>query len=66
MKQSSTQITETCAEYEIYERLSSLDGMDILELGCGTADITRQIATHGNKRKITATEVGPRVQSGNA
>jgi ubiquinone/menaquinone biosynthesis C-methylase UbiE len=57
MKQPSTQITETCAEYEIYERLLSLDGMDILELGCGTADITRQIATRGSKRTITATEV---------
>ena len=57
MKQSSTQITETCDEYEVYERLLSLDGMDILELGCGTADITRQIATHGNNRSIIATEV---------
>jgi ubiquinone/menaquinone biosynthesis C-methylase UbiE len=56
-KQSLTQITETCAEYEVYERLLSLDGMDILELGCGTADLTRQIATHGNGRRITATEV---------
>jgi ubiquinone/menaquinone biosynthesis C-methylase UbiE len=57
MNQSLTQITETCAEYEVYERLLSLDGMDILELGCGTADITRQIAAHGNNRRITATEV---------
>jgi ubiquinone/menaquinone biosynthesis C-methylase UbiE len=57
MKQSLTQITETCDEYEVYERLLSLDGMDILELGCGTADITRQIATHGNERTVTATEV---------
>jgi ubiquinone/menaquinone biosynthesis C-methylase UbiE len=57
MKQSSIQITETCAEHEVYERLLALDGMDILELGCGTADITRQIATNGNNRRITATEV---------
>ena len=57
MKQPLTQITETCAEHEVYERLLSLDGMDILELGCGTADITRQIAAHGNDRRIIATEV---------
>ena len=57
MTQPLTPITKTCAEHEVYERLLSLDGMDILELGCGTAELTRQIATHGNGRRITATEV---------
>jgi len=46
----------TCSEREIYEQLA-LDNKDILELGCGKADITRLIATGGPGRKVTATEV---------
>ena len=46
----------TCNEREIYEQLP-LDNKNILELGCGKADITRLIATGGPGRKITATEV---------
>lgn len=45
-----------CSEREIYEQLS-LDDKNILELGCGKADITRLIATGGPGRTITATEV---------
>ncbi|MBQ0721434.1 MAG: class I SAM-dependent methyltransferase [Gammaproteobacteria bacterium] len=46
----------TCSEREIYEQLP-LDNKNILELGCGKADITRLIATGGPGRHITATEV---------
>ncbi len=46
----------TCSEQDIYEQLS-LDNKNILELGCGKADITRLIAKGGVGRTITATEV---------
>jgi ubiquinone/menaquinone biosynthesis C-methylase UbiE len=46
-----------CNEMDELEKLLSLDGKRILELGCGKAEITRFIATNGYGRKITATEV---------
>jgi len=46
----------TCSEREIYEQLP-LDNKNILELGCGKADITRLIATGGPGRIVTASEV---------
>ncbi|HHJ36661.1 MAG TPA: class I SAM-dependent methyltransferase [Gammaproteobacteria bacterium] len=46
-----------CPESEVYNRLLRLDGKHILELGCGSAEITRDIATSGTDRKITALEV---------
>ncbi|MEZ0156167.1 MAG: class I SAM-dependent methyltransferase [Candidatus Reddybacter sp.] len=45
----------TCSERDVYEQLP-LDNKNILELGCGKADITRLIATGGPGRTITATE----------
>lgn len=57
MKITAEQIDITCPESEIYNRLLSLDSKHILELGCGSADITRNIATSGVDRKITALEV---------
>jgi len=57
MQLSSPTIDRTCPEYEIYETLLSLDDKNILELGCGKAELTRQIATHGGNRRLTATEV---------
>jgi ubiquinone/menaquinone biosynthesis C-methylase UbiE len=48
---------KTCSESEVFEEVLSLDGKEILELGCGRADITRLIAKNGHGRKITATEV---------
>ena len=57
MKLSIPNIVETCAEKDIYNKLLELDGKKILELGCGTADITRAIATDGANRHITALEV---------
>jgi len=57
MKIAEQQIDINCPESEIYDRLLSLDNKHILELGCGSADITRSIATSGTGRKITALEV---------
>jgi ubiquinone/menaquinone biosynthesis C-methylase UbiE len=57
MKIAAEQIDITCPESEIYDRLLSLDNKHILELGCGSADITRNIATSGVGRRITALEV---------
>ncbi|OIO69151.1 MAG: SAM-dependent methyltransferase [Zetaproteobacteria bacterium CG12_big_fil_rev_8_21_14_0_65_55_1124] len=57
MKLKETNITRTCPEKDIYNELLQLDGSDILELGCGRAEITRAIATDGHDRRITALEV---------
>lgn len=57
MRITAEQIDINCLESEIYNRLLSLDGKHILELGCGSAEITRNIATSGADRKITALEV---------
>jgi ubiquinone/menaquinone biosynthesis C-methylase UbiE len=46
-----------CPETDIYHRLLSLDGKHIVELGCGSADITRDIASAGSDRKVWAFEV---------
>jgi len=57
MQISVESIETTCAEEFIYEALLELDGKDILELGCGSATITRDIATRGQSRSIVALEV---------
>ncbi|HDH08194.1 MAG TPA: SAM-dependent methyltransferase, partial [Gammaproteobacteria bacterium] len=57
MKIAAEQIDINCPESEIYNRMLSLDGKQILELGCGKAEITRDIATSGTDRKITSLEV---------
>jgi len=57
MKIAAEHIDTNCPEAEIYNRLLLLDNKHILELGCGSADITRNIATSGADRKITALEV---------
>ena len=57
MKIAVEQIDVSCPEAEIYNRLLSLDNKHILELGCGSAEITRTIASSGADRKITALEV---------
>ncbi len=44
-------------EPEVFERLLPFDGAHILELGCGTAELTRLIATGGANRSILALEV---------
>jgi len=50
-------INKTCPESDIFEALLSLDGQNILELGCGEAQLTRLIAQGGAARQIMATEV---------
>lgn len=57
MKLAPPVIELTCPEREIYNRCLPLDGARILELGCGRAELTRLIATHGMNRHITALEV---------
>jgi SAM-dependent methyltransferase len=50
-------IPETGPERQVIDRLLALDGKRILELGCGRAEITRQLALGGPGRDITALEV---------
>jgi len=57
MKFAVEYIDLTCPEPEIYNRLLSLDNKHILELGCGHAQKTREIATAGTNRRISAFEV---------
>ncbi|MDH5257757.1 MAG: class I SAM-dependent methyltransferase [Gammaproteobacteria bacterium] len=46
-----------CKEPEIFNDLLDLDNKHILELGCGKADLTRNIASTGINRKVTAFEI---------
>ena len=57
MRISQENIYEVCEESRIWESKLQLDYTNILELGCGTADLTRKIATAGTDRCITAMEV---------
>ncbi len=57
MKIAAEQIDINCVESEIYERMLSLDNKHLLELGCGSAEITRNLATAGKNRRVTALEV---------
>ncbi len=57
MKIRTDNIEITCLEKDVFNRLLALDGKHILELGCGNAVITRDIATAGFERTITALEV---------
>ena len=57
MEIAAENIDLSCSESEIYKRMLELDGKRILELGCGNAEITRDIATSGLNRSITALEV---------
>lgn len=50
-------IKHNCQENEIYESVISLDHRHILELGCGKALHTRQIANAGTERSMVAMEV---------
>ncbi len=46
-----------CPETDIYHRLLSLDNKHIVELGCGSTEITRDIASSGSGRRVSAFEV---------
>jgi len=49
-------IERSCEEPQIFNELLSLDNKHIIELGYGKADITRNIATNGIGRRVTAYE----------
>lgn len=50
-------VTRICKEAEVYESLLKLDGAKVLELGCGKADHTRNIARAHPSAQIVAAEV---------
>ena len=50
-------IDRFCEEPEIFNELLSLDNKNIIELGCGKADLTRYIAENGSNRRVTAFEI---------
>lgn len=52
-------------EAELIESLLGLDHQTLLELGCGSAALTRRLATGGSGRKIIATEVDEQAHSAN-
>ncbi|WP_258239424.1 class I SAM-dependent methyltransferase [Arcobacter sp. LA11] len=56
MKLIETNITETFEEIYLIETLN-LDNKKILELGCGSASMTKKIAANGNNREVIACEV---------
>jgi SAM-dependent methyltransferase len=57
MKFIAEHIEINCIERDVYNRVLLLDDRHIVELGCGYAQKTRDIATSGANRKITAFEV---------
>jgi len=57
MRIQDEHIDRVCAEDEIWHQYLNLNGADILELGCGTAELTRQIASSGAGCRLTAMEV---------
>jgi len=50
-------IERVCAEQEVWEQQLDLNQTDILELGCGTAALTRKIAESSSSCRVTAMEV---------
>jgi len=50
-------IDRFCEENDIINELLSLDNKHIIELGCGKAELTRDIATSGTRRRVTAFEI---------
>jgi len=59
----SKDTSKICEESEMFEQILSLNNKTILELGCGKADKTRQIASAGHNRTIIATEVDQKQHS---
>ena len=57
MQLMNEHIDRVCAESEVWNDLLRLDGADILELGCGAAELTRQIAASEADCRVTAMEV---------
>ncbi|MBF0264520.1 MAG: class I SAM-dependent methyltransferase [Gammaproteobacteria bacterium] len=57
MQIKSSEIHRVCPEHDLLESVLSLDGNNILELGCGAAFLTRLISKSGQNRQIIAAEV---------
>jgi len=57
MQIAKADIERNCPETELIDELLQLDGKQIIELGCGRAEITRWLATSGPARSVLATEV---------
>ena len=57
MRLKSNAVGEARTRREAYESLLPLGHARVLELGCGAAEITREIATHAPDVSITALEV---------
>ena len=57
MRIADAECTRTCDEQEIFASLLPLDGARVLELGCGTAVRTRELAELGRVDSIVALEV---------
>ena len=57
MRLTNPAVTEVLTRREAYERLLPLANARVLELGCGAAEVTREIATHAAGVSITALEV---------
>lgn len=57
MQLINEEIELICPETDIYHRLLEMNNKHIVELGCGNADITREIATSGAGRRVSAFEV---------
>ena len=53
----SIDIARVCDEQALIDELLDLDGKEILDLGCGTAEKTRALAEAGSGRRILALEV---------
>jgi len=65
MKLAADTIERTATDFEIMNDLLDLDDRRILELGCGRAEVTREIAGAGDNRHITAMEVDEAQHSDN-
>jgi ubiquinone/menaquinone biosynthesis C-methylase UbiE len=57
MRLKNAAVTDVLDRAEVYRRLLRLADARVLELGCGAAELTREIATHAPGVSITALEV---------
>lgn len=57
MRLKNPSVAEVCNRREVYESLLPLAGARVLELGCGAAEVTREIAASAPGIVVTAFEV---------
>ena len=55
-------IKTRCTEKDVFNELLNLDNSNILELGCGNAELTREIAGSGKGRFVIDNKRGRRLQ----